>query len=339
MSDKFLNFSGLTHYDAKIKTWARGRVDTVATSVSANTSNIQSLQTSVSGISQTTNELRNEVANLAQTVASGITTGSYQVDTIPQSGHTDHLVTSDGLYKAFKAKTGYYTCDTAGDTSAKAITADGYIYSSGGCVKILMTNKNTAGAATLNINGTGAYPLYYNGQQVDSGNTWEAGETIQVYFDGSNYQSTIALNAIKAYNVSGIGISYVLGITDSNNQTVFKIDDSGRTEVSKLNIIGYGTDARLDSDQYYQFVVRDAKDNVTFGIDHKGVMSCASGMSNEVAEKFENLEGIQIMQNDDWILAFVDSNGNLLMGFRRKEGTCVISRARIDYLSYGEIEN
>lgn len=97
MSDKFLNFSGLTHYDAKIKTWTRGRVDTVATSVSANTSNIQSLQTSVSGISQTTNELRDEVANLAQTVASGITTGSYQVDAIPQSGHTDHLVTSDGL--------------------------------------------------------------------------------------------------------------------------------------------------------------------------------------------------------------------------------------------------
>ena len=52
-----------------------------------------------------------------------------------------------------------------------------------------MTNGNTADNVTLNINGTGAEALFYNGEQASSTNTWKAGDVLEVYYDGTQYQS------------------------------------------------------------------------------------------------------------------------------------------------------
>ncbi len=83
---------------------------------------------------------------------------------------------------------GYYTCDTAAATAAKTVTATGYSLTNGGCIRIKMTNANTAANVTLNINSTGAKALYYDGTQASSTNTWEAGEVLEVYYDGTQYQ-------------------------------------------------------------------------------------------------------------------------------------------------------
>ena len=53
-----------------------------------------------------------------------------------------------------------------------------------------MTNGNTASNPTLNINATGAKSIYYNGAIASPTNSWEAGEVIEVYYDGMNYQAT-----------------------------------------------------------------------------------------------------------------------------------------------------
>lgn len=82
---------------------------------------------------------------------------------------------------------GYYTCDTAAATAAKTVTATGYTLTNGGCIRIKMTNANTAANVTLNINSTGAKALYYNGTQASSSNSWEAGEVLEVYYDGTQY--------------------------------------------------------------------------------------------------------------------------------------------------------
>ena len=83
---------------------------------------------------------------------------------------------------------GYYTCDTAAATAAKTVAATGYSLTNGGCIRIKMTNANTAANVTLNINSTGAKALYYDGAQASSTNTWEAGEVLEVYYDGTQYQ-------------------------------------------------------------------------------------------------------------------------------------------------------
>ena len=103
---------------------------------------------------------------------------------------------------------GYYECDTAGDTSAKTVTAAGYVLpATGGSVKIKMANSNTVANATLNINSTGAKPLYYNGQRAGVGNTWDTNEIIEVFYDGTKYQ---------AYNVAGSNGDGVFDISAYN---------------------------------------------------------------------------------------------------------------------------
>lgn len=87
-----------------------------------------------------------------------------------------------------RASIGYYECSTAAATAAKIVSASGYTLTNGGCIRIKMTNENTADNATLNINGTGAKALYYNGAQASATNTWEAGEVLEVYYDGTQYQ-------------------------------------------------------------------------------------------------------------------------------------------------------
>lgn len=84
--------------------------------------------------------------------------------------------------------TGYYTCATAAGTAAKTVAASGYALTVGGCIRIKMNNANTANNVTLNINSTGAKALYYDGAQASATNTWEAGEVLEVYYDGTQYQ-------------------------------------------------------------------------------------------------------------------------------------------------------
>lgn len=89
--------------------------------------------------------------------------------------------------EANAASVGYYVCDTAAATAVKVVDASGYVLRIGGNMRIQMTNANTAANATLNINGTGAKALFYNGAQASSDNSWEAGDVIEVYYDGVNY--------------------------------------------------------------------------------------------------------------------------------------------------------
>ena len=93
-----------------------------------------------------------------------------------------------GALALMQSLVGYYVCDTAAGTAAKTVDATGYSLTDGGCIRIKMTNANTANNVTLNINSTGAKALYYDGAQASATNTWEDGEVLEVYYDGTQYQ-------------------------------------------------------------------------------------------------------------------------------------------------------
>lgn len=89
---------------------------------------------------------------------------------------------------------GYYKWETASNTISittnNQVTGSpigSYNLTTGGSFKIKMSNKAT-GACTLNMNNKGAKTLLYNGVAVSADNTWEAGEVIEVYYDGTQYQ-------------------------------------------------------------------------------------------------------------------------------------------------------
>lgn len=111
---------------------------------------------------------------------------------------------------------GYYVCDTAAATAAKTVAATGYSLTNGGCIRIKMTNANTAANVTLNINSTGAKALYYDGAQASSTNTWDAGEVLEVYYDGTQYQCA-----------SGGGGKFATGEKVKNVSLLDNLDNSG----------------------------------------------------------------------------------------------------------------
>lgn len=82
---------------------------------------------------------------------------------------------------------GYYECDTAAGTAAKAITVADYALFAGGSMKVKFANKNTADNATLNINSQGAKALYYGGKAVSASNSWDNNEIVEIYYDGTSY--------------------------------------------------------------------------------------------------------------------------------------------------------
>lgn len=114
-------------------------------------------------------------------------------------------------------KLGYYVCDTEGNLAAKVISdATGYVLSKGGNMKVKMTNINTAMNVTLNINSTGAKPLYYNGERVTLNNSWEAGETVEVYYDGTSYYA----NNVAGGSGSGDGAFDISAKTGQRYETL-----------------------------------------------------------------------------------------------------------------------
>lgn len=97
-----------------------------------------------------------------------------------------------------EANLSYYVCGTEENIAAKVISdATGYILSKGGSIKVKMTNANTAANATLNINSTGAKPLYYDGKRASANNSWEAGETVEVYYDETSYYANNVAGSSK----------------------------------------------------------------------------------------------------------------------------------------------
>lgn len=63
---------------------------------------------------------------------------------------------------------GYTVCDTAADTAAKTANLANYQITEGSVVFVKFTNGNTATNPTLNLNNTGAKPMYYRGAAVES---------------------------------------------------------------------------------------------------------------------------------------------------------------------------
>lgn len=174
-----------------------------------------------------------------------------------------------------QAQVAYYTCTATGSgaQATKQFVGNGsltYTPSSGGHIKILMGEANTAtGTIYLQFGTTTSTkkPLYYNGESVSAENTWEAGETISVYYDpsaNSNAGAYYASNAqggggkaekikydntqsgLAADNVQGavdeIDANYISLITSDKMKlhTAFRIatnDGSTTTYATPLNLV------------------------------------------------------------------------------------------------------
>ena len=84
----------------------------------------------------------------------------------------------------------YGVCDTAAETAAKTVTVsnENFKLTEGAMVLVKFTNQNSASTPTLNVNGTGAKPMYRYGTTASSTGTsttgWRAGAVQIFVYDG-----------------------------------------------------------------------------------------------------------------------------------------------------------
>ena len=96
---------------------------------------------------------------------------------------------------------GYGTCSTAYITSAKTATITDFELRKNGIVSITFTNA-VASNATLNVNSTGAKPLYHKGAALQN-NIILAGDTVTFIYDGSHF-NLIAIDRIPTVSGSTV---------------------------------------------------------------------------------------------------------------------------------------
>lgn len=119
-------------------------------------------------------------------------------------GDSTEAVMSQAAVSKLTRITGYATCDTAASSAEKIIYRKYFTLDDNCRLLVCMENSNTAASVTLNINGTGAKPLYYKGNPASATNTWKAGEVLDIYYDGTNYQ---------AYNIEAGAVPVILTMT------------------------------------------------------------------------------------------------------------------------------
>jgi hypothetical protein len=89
-----------------------------------------------------------------------------------------------------KAIPGYGVCSTSASLPAKSVDlGDGFILEVGTLARVMFTAKNTASFPTLNVSGTGGFPIYYRGSAITPG-ILAANSLLAFTFDGSLWRYT-----------------------------------------------------------------------------------------------------------------------------------------------------
>lgn len=141
----------------------------------------------------------------------------------------------------------YAVCSTAGSTAAKTVTVEDFELLTGTSVSIKFDNTDTSTSPTLNVNNTGAHPIYYNGATLGP-SILKAGSIQDFVYDGTNWVLTTSgeityvptvVNSLDNISITDEDGLYCAGIESDGTYTdsTFTISDGGNhyVEQSELN--------------------------------------------------------------------------------------------------------
>ena len=210
-------------------------------------------------------------------------------------GIGQNLADKDTAIAAEAARNGYYQC-TVSDTTL-AVTAPGFtLPAHGGNIRIKMSAPAT-GACTLNINGTGAKALLYNGAALSSANTWEQNEIISVFYDPSGSGQYLASNSqggggkaekIK-YDNSASGLA-----AENVQEALDEVVDDLENKI----------DGQSENDSTWDFALSDANGNIVLCIKDGHIITKnfkSSALTISVSD----------LDKENCAYAVTDSNGNM----------------------------
>lgn len=125
------------------------------------------------GISSVT-EYGHAMASSTVPKAAGTAAAGSETDTFARGDHVHPLQTTYGI------------CSTDAATAAKTVECKGFGLITGAAVTVKFTVTNSAANPTLNVNSTGAKPIYYRGKAISAGNL-AANHTYTFIYTGTQY--------------------------------------------------------------------------------------------------------------------------------------------------------
>lgn len=145
--------------------------------------------------------------------------------------------------------TGYYTCGTGGQTAAKVVSAPNYTLTNGGSIKVKFTYSNLNDSPTLNVNGTGAKQIVYNGVAASTTNKWAAGDVILFYYNSTDdkwYGTTMMVDSTPTENSNHLvkSGSVYTGLNDKLSLSAQTLTTAQKEQARKN--LGFG-DGTIDS--------------------------------------------------------------------------------------------
>lgn len=124
----------------------------------------------------------------------------------------------------------YGSCSTATATVEKAVSCTGFTLATGARIIVKFTTTNTAASPTLNVNGTGAKPIYYRGAVIGTGYL-AANRTYEFAYNGTQYELIGDINTDTNTKVTNTLATttkaYLTGTTSASTNTGTQVFDTG----------------------------------------------------------------------------------------------------------------
>ena len=210
--------------------------------------------------------------------------------------------TVDGVQMDGSANVHHYgACSTAAATAEKAVALTGFVLATGAVIRVKFTVTNTAANPTLNVNATGAKPVYYRGAAITAG-TLAANRTYEFVYNGTQYELVGDVDTNTTYSLATATKDGLMAKADKSkldgvaagaevNQNAFSKIVVGSTtiiadtEIDTLTLVA-GTNITLTPDATNDKVTITAKDT-TYAVATQlanGLMSAADKKSVDYAE-------------------------------------------------------
>lgn len=182
------------------------------------------------------------------------------------------LMTAADKEKLDNSNVAYGTCSTAAGTAEKAVVLNGnakWSLRTGSIIMVKFDVSNTASNVTLNVNGTGAYPIWYNNAEYTSTGTAYTGyanRTITYMFNGTHYVwITASYDANSTYTNAALGQGYATCSTAASTTakvgtlSSYKLTTGGIVSVKFTNEVPANATLNINSAGAKSIYFRGAK--------------------------------------------------------------------------------
>ena len=206
---------------------------------------------------------------------------------------------------------GYGTCSTAAGTAAKTAALSGFSLSTGAVVGIRFTYANTAASPTLNVNSTGAKPIYnYKSNAYIKPGDIDAGMTAFLMYNGTQWMLLNPAGGFEMASGSYVGT----GTYGSGNQN--------RISVDFKPVVAYIERASVTSSHYHMTTL-------VRGMDYVPSWTYSTPRGGWIQVSFDDSSVSWLSVNGDW------TSGSTGFGETDAEKQLNMSGTTYNYVIFG----